>query len=306
MRQQKYPESLVIMAEDPKWPRASSLISSAPSPIGMIDIPAHKTSISPTNAHLTPSAIREALKRYSTFSYSTQTDLASISIQDLGQIQDPDQNEQATIENIDSHNNELMIALGGDNSITFAAALGVFGADLPNSTLITLDAHHDLRDGISNGSPVRRLIEAGLNSKNIIQIGINDFSNSPEYAQLAKDLGIRVITRSSLAEMGIVQACELALANASGPIFVDVDVDVCDLSVAPGCPAATPGGISAFELRQAVRILLANPKVRGMDITEIDAARDTEDQRTIRLGALVVLEAVAGYLNRGVLNPEKI
>jgi formiminoglutamase len=306
MRRQKYQESLVIMAEDLKWPRASSLISNEPSPIGLIDIPAHKTSISPTNAHLTPTAIREALKKYSTFSYSTGTDLAAISIQDLGQIQNPDQNERTTIETIQSQNKDLLIALGGDNSITFAAALGVFGADLSNSTLITLDAHHDLRDGISNGSPVRRLIEAGLNPKNIIQIGINDFSNSNEYAQLAKDLGIKVISRTSLAQMGIEQACKLALANAKGPILVDVDVDVCDLSVAPGCPAAAPGGISAFELRQAVRTLLANPKVRGMDITEIDASRDTEDQRTIRLGALVVLEAVTGYLNRGVLDPSKI
>jgi formiminoglutamase len=306
MRRQKYQESLVIMAEDLKWPRASSLISTEPSPIGLIDIPAHKTSISPTNAHLTPTAIREALKKYSTFSYSTGTDLAAISIQDLGQIQDPDQNEQTTIETIQSQNKDLLIALGGDNSITFATALGVFGADLTNSALITLDAHHDLRDGISNGSPVRRLIEAGLNPKNITQIGINDFSNSSEYAQLAKDLGIKVISRTSLAQMGIEQACKLALANAEGPIFVDVDVDVCDLSVAPGCPAAAPGGISAFELRQAVRTLLANPKVRGMDITEIDASKDTEDQRTIRLGALVVLEAVTGYLNRGVLDPSKI
>jgi len=306
MRRQKYQESLVIMAEDLKWPRASSLISTESSPIGLIDIPAHKTSISPTNAHLTPTAIREALKKYSTFSYSTGTDLAAISIQDLGQIQDPDQNEQTTIETIRSQNKELLIALGGDNSITFAAALGVFGTDLPISTLITLDAHHDLRDGISNGSPVRRLIEAGLNPKNIIQIGINDFSNSNEHAQLAKDLGITVISRTSLAQMGIEQACKLALANAKGPIFVDIDVDVCDLSVAPGCPAAAPGGISAFELRQAVRTLLKSSKVRGMDVTEIDASRDTEDQRTIRLGALVVLEALAGYLNRGVLDPGKI
>ena len=34
---------------------------------------------------------------------------------------------------------------------------------LANAGLITLDAHHDLRDGRSNGSPVRRLIEMGLN-----------------------------------------------------------------------------------------------------------------------------------------------
>jgi formiminoglutamase len=35
--------------------------------------------------------------------------------------------------------------------------------------------------------------------------------------------------------------------------------------------------------------------VVGMDITEIDASKDTEDQRTVRLGALLVLEMLAGF-----------
>jgi formiminoglutamase len=38
--------------------------------------------------------------------------------------------------------------------------------------------------------------------------------------------------------------------------------------------------------------------VKGIDITEIDATSDSADQRTIRLGALLVLEIAAGYLQR--------
>jgi formiminoglutamase len=296
-----YPEGLVTVAEDPKWQRASSLITNAESVIGLIDIPAHKLSISQTNAHLTPKAIREALLRFSTHSYTEDKNIAVQSIQDLGEIADPEQNEQQTIDALNSANKELTIALGGDNSITCAAALGVYGQKLSTAGLITLDAHHDLRDGNSNGSPVRRLIEAGLNPKQIVQIGINDFSNSSDYEQLAHSLGITVITRTEVASIGIANACKKALeiAGASlGPIHVDLDVDVCDQSVVPACPAAAPGGISAFELRQAARLLTANSLVRGLDITEIDASRDAEDQRTIRLGALLVLEAVAGYLKR--------
>ncbi|MEK9907688.1 MAG: arginase family protein [Aquiluna sp.] len=283
------------MSEDPKWPRAASLISNQESQIAIIDIPASNTSISPTNAHLTPKAIRAALARYSTFSYATGQDLSAATIEDLGQIADPDGNEQETISRIASADKKLLIALGGDNSITYAAALGAFKEDLSTARLITLDAHHDLRDGISNGSPVRRLIDAGLNPKYIFQIGINDFSNSFEYASLAKDLGINVISRNTLATIGIQEACNIALKDAEGPVFVDIDVDVCDRSVVPACPAAAPGGISAFELRQAARILAASPKVVGMDITEIDASKDTEDQRTVRLGALLVLEMLAGF-----------
>ena len=285
------------MAEDAKWPRAHSLISTNESEVGLIDVPAYKTSISETSAHLTPAAIREALKRYSTFSYSTYEEITT-TLQDLGAIEDPDLNESTTIATIASADKELTIALGGDNSITFAAALGVFGNDMERAGLITFDAHHDLRDGISNGSPVRRLIEAGLNPKNIIQVGINDFSNSYEYAKLAKDLGISVISRSTLEHIGIQEACNLALGVAAGPggkVFVDLDIDVCDRSVVPACPAAAPGGISAFELRQAARLLAAHPQVRGMDITEIDASKDSDDGRTVRLGALLVLEVLSGF-----------
>jgi formiminoglutamase len=289
------------MPEDAKWPRAASLITTAPSPVGIIDIPASQTSISPTSAHLTPAAIRAALSRYSTFSYSGFVDLADFSIEDLGVIANPDENERVTIDTIAAAGKVLTIALGGDNSITFATALGVFGDDIATARLITLDAHHDLRDGISNGSPVRRLIEAGLKPHNIVQIGINDFSNSADYAKLARELGISVISRSALEQMGIAEACRIALAEVGdGPIFVDVDVDVCDLSVVPGCPAAAPGGISAFQLRQAVRTLASHPNVRGLDITEIDVARDTADERTVRLGALLVLEALTGFALRPV------
>jgi formiminoglutamase len=289
------------MAEDAKWPRAASLISSDHSQIGLIDVPASKTSISQTSAHLTPKAIREALLRYSTYSYSTGNDLAKLTIEDLGEITDPDSNEANTIEAIRAANKKLTIALGGDNSITYAVGLGVFGEDLATAGLITLDAHHDLRDGISNGSPVRRLIEAGLDPKRIVQIGINDFSNSASYAQLASDLGITVISREMVAEIGIKEACNIALnvaGSAEGPIHVDLDVDVCDRSVVPACPAAAPGGLSAFELRQATRIILSHELVRGVDITEIDASKDSEDGRSVRLAALLVLESVAGFQSR--------
>ena len=289
------------MSEDAKWPRAATLIGKGHSEVGLLDIPAHRTSISQTNAHLTPAAIREALQRYSTMSYSADLDLGEITIQDLGAINDPDQNEDNTISAIKTAEKDLLIALGGDNSITYATALGVFGDDLASAGLITLDAHHDLRDGISNGSPVRRLIDQGLDPKRIVQIGINDFSNSAQYAKLAKDLGITVISREMVAEIGIKESCQIALrvaGNAGGPIHVDLDVDVCDRSVVPACPAAAPGGLSAYELRQAARILTNHSQVLGVDITEIDASKDSDDQRTVRLAALLVLEAVAGYHSR--------
>jgi formiminoglutamase len=93
------------------------------------------------------------------------------------------------------------------------------------------------------------------------------------------------------------EALEIAGAGG-GPIHVDLDVDVCDRAVAPGCPASIPGGLSAYELRTAARAAGADPRVESVDIAEVDASADVADGRTVRLAALCVLEVAAGLLTR--------
>ena len=294
------------LSHDENWPRANTLFTAGlnASDFALIGIPAHKSSLSPTSANLTPAAIREALARYSTFAGSTKTDLTKLAMVDLGDVTDPDFADgeakvAAYVEKLLA-NHKLVMALGGDNSITYSVARGLW-RDLSNVGVITFDAHHDLRDGQSNGSPIWRLIQAGLPGKNIVQIGISDFANSAAYSKRAEDNGITVINRTMMRSQSIekIVTDALVIAGANGrEIYVDVDVDVCDRSVAPACPASVPGGITADELRNAVRLVAKDSRVRAIDITEIDAALDTPDQRTIRLAALLVLEAAAGVASR--------
>lgn len=294
------------LPDDPKWKRAQTLFSSSqPSAdFALIGVPAHQGSISPTKADQTPDAIRSSLARYSTYSTSDNIDLVNGSFTDLGNIDSPDGVEGIarvrTAVNGLLHKHKLLVALGGDNSITYSVVSGLW-SDLSNVGLITFDAHHDLRDGHSNGSPVWELIQAGLPGKNIVQIGVADFANSAQYSARAKENGITVIPRCDLRTRTISDVVKEALeiAGSGGrEIYVDLDVDVCDRSVAPACPAAMPGGISADELRQAAFFLAADKRVRAIDITEIDASIDADDQRTVRLAALLVLEAAAGLASR--------
>jgi len=295
------------MSEDSAWPRASAWLGSTAGPcdVAVIGVPAYRTSISATGAHATPAAIRAALARYSTYSATADIDVLSLVAFDAGDVLGPDFDEGearviARVKQVAS-TSTLLIALGGDNSLTYGVALGVWGPRIASAGLVTLDAHHDLRDGVSNGSPVRRLVEAGLSGQRVVQIGIADFSNSAEYAARARDLGITVITRGALRTRPIADAMAEALeiaASAGGPVHVDLDVDVCDRAVVPGCPAAAPGGISADELRQAAFLAGAHRAVESVDIAEIDATADSADQRTVRLGALLLLEAAAGLASR--------
>jgi formiminoglutamase len=212
---------------------------------------------------------------------------------DAGDVADPDADESRTRAAVAALAPALVIALGGDNSITTAVAQGA-GAD----GLVTLDAHHDLRDGTSNGSPVRRLVAAGMRGERVVQVGIADFANSAEYAARAADLGIAVVLRDALLRRPIAdvmaEALEIAGGAPSGRVHVDLDLDVCDRSVAPACPASLPGGLSAHEARMAARAAGADARVVSMDITEVDARADAADGRTVRLAALCVLEVAAG------------
>ena len=292
--------SVAKLSSDPNWPRANTLLTSTISELAIIGVPASATALSPTSAHLTPAAIREALAKYSTYAGSNDTELQESGITDLGDIESPDHEAgearvaSAVAGLLNKH--KILLALGGDNSITYSVAAGIF-PDLSKVGLITFDAHHDLRDGNSNGSPIWRLIEAGLPGENIVQIGLSDFANSGPYAKRAKTAGITTIHRAELRDrkMSDVVAQALEIAGAEGrEIYVDIDVDVCDRSVAPACPASVPGGISADELRQAANLVARDSRVRAIDITEIDAASDATDGRTVRLAALLVLEIAAG------------
>lgn len=299
------------LSSDPRWPRAGGWPTSLEPSAGrerldaaIVGIPTWRTSLSPTAAHTTPAAIRGALRRYSSFRAASAdrpaVDLGDLRIVDLGDAAEPDGTAgEARATDLVEHATglaDLIVVLGGDNAATVPAALGAWGASIGTAGLVTLDAHHDLRDGVSNGSPVRRLIEAGLAGRRVVQVGIADFANSAEYAARAADLGITVVHRDILhrrpVEDVMAEALEIAGADG-GPIHLDIDVDVCDRSVAPGCPASVPGGLAAWELRAAVRAAAADPRLRSLDVTEIDAMADAPDGRTVRLAALCVLEALA-------------
>jgi formiminoglutamase len=296
----------MALSVDPHWPRAGDwerpapeLAERRPVDLALVGIPSFSTSLSATHANETPAVVRAALRFYSEF---TDRPLG-LTFADYGDAVDPDGNEDGATGLVAraAAASRLVVVLGGDNAATVPAALGAWGTRTATAGLVTLDAHHDLRDGRSNGSPVRRLIEAGLAGTRVVQVGIADFANSADYAARAADLGITVVRRGTLLTRPIADVMNEALeiaASAGGPIHVDFDVDVCDRSVAPACPASFPGGITAHELRAAARAVGAHPSVESIDLVEVDAVADAPDGRTVRLVALCVLEAAAGLSER--------
>ena len=124
--------------DDPLWPRAGGWPPPEPgerADVALVGVPTWRTSITPGGCGATPAAVRGALRRY-----SLETGLRVV---DAGDLVDPDASSDVAAAVIAALDARLVIALGGDNAATVPVALGR-GAD----ALVTVDAHHDLRDGV--------------------------------------------------------------------------------------------------------------------------------------------------------------
>src|SRR5581483_4433295 len=123
--------------------------------VALLGVPTFATSISPTGAHATPAAVRRALGRLSTWSALRRMDIGELTALDLGDVADPDLPDGdwrvRTVAQTAVAKARLVAILGGDNSATLHGMAGVCHDSLGTTAgLITLDAHHDIREGRSN------------------------------------------------------------------------------------------------------------------------------------------------------------
>ena len=291
-----------MATEDPGWNRASAWLKgeslNARNELQIVGVPINN-SITPGACDLAPDAIRHALVKFSTHSFHDFTDIRNIAANRHSDTMDG-------VVMAEIMTKGPTILLGGDNGVTRrgvnALAMSL-GLPLSEIGLITLDAHLDMRhldNGPNNGNPVRGLIEDGLLGTNIAQIGLQSFANSPEYAKFGSSQGIRQVSAEVCLSttFDILFESELeTLADKVKAIYFDLDLDVMDRAFAPGCPGSRPGGLTPNHIRQAARIAGANPKVKVIDLVELDPKLDINDI-TALAAAACVLEFASGVLDR--------
>jgi len=265
-------------------------------------------SISRAHCDAAPEAVRRALERFSTFSSDFDTSLERLRVFDVGDlpravsvaVEEFQQHIAEALGGIRAQTAAPIALIGGDNSITVGGFRGA-GAD----ALITFDAHHDVRDwgdeGPMNGSPVRQLIDGGLAGSRVIQIGLHGFANAEPYARYAADAGIGIVTAHSVRTRGIDAVVEEGLlkleAAGATRIWADVDLDCLERALAPGAPAAMPGGLRPSDLERAAYRLGHSPLVTGLDITELDPTLDVAEA-TVRTACSVLLSFACGVAIR--------
>jgi len=176
------------------------------------------------------------------------------------------------------------LVLGGEHTVTYAGVDAV-----EPTTLVTLDAHLDLRDEYdgdrwSHACVVRRALDAGPVDRAVV-LGARAGSR-PEWDRAGR-ADVTAVVPDGVRDW-------LADPPDLGEAYLSVDVDAADPGVAPGTGTPEPFGLDSRTMRDAVRGLA--PACAGFDVVEVT---DRDDGQAASLAAKLLRAFVYAHAAAG-------
>lgn len=277
--------------------------------------PISRSSISVSGASLYPAEFRRMWRGFTTYNLDEDVDLTFFQVADAGDVAmhttdillSHQRIQESTAFLVSGFPQALTCMIGGDHSITACSVRGLKDVFPEESIgILQLDTHLDVRDpaelGPANGTPIRQLIEGGIvKGKNVINIGLHGYFNAKPLIEFAKEHEIQMVTLRQARKTGLVQTIRDALKQLSAQvdrIYITVDMDVLDISVAPGVPASTPGGMTATELFDALLEIGNHQAVRHIDFVCLDPSKDSNVSETVKIGVYAWLQFITGVRHR--------
>ena len=183
----------------------------------------------------------------------------------------------------------IPVCVGGDHSVT-APILRAHAAARAGSLpyLVHLDTHMDFDSYGSahyHGSPIRRVIEDTLVS-GVTQVGIRGLNSGRADWEEARAGGVKVVTCSEYKRVGVQGVLESVPTRA--PLYVSIDIDAFDPSIAPGTGTPEPGGLTYLEGRELLRALAGHGDVVGFDLVEVSPPYDHSECTSILASRLLL------------------
>lgn len=201
------------------------------------------------------------------------------------------------------HAGHIPLLLGGGHEITYGHAHGLYKALAGKRLgLINIDAHFDLRipeaAGASSGTGFWQLSQE-QEPFQYLALGIQQLSNTQQLFRIAGELDVQYVEADAFhfQDRTILQAALSYFIKEAEQLYLTIDLDVFAAAYAPGVSATAFNGIRPDGLfLESFRTILQSGKLAGMDIAELNPALDI-DQRTAKLGATFVYEAVNWFLS---------
>ncbi|WP_435185780.1 agmatinase family protein [Halobellus sp. EA9] len=197
------------------------------------------------------------------------------------------------------------VVLGGDHYLTYPSFCGVAEANGERLGMIHLDSHSDvygswdLHGDHWHGSPMNLINDTeygGYETHSMVGLRARE---APDFPEFVEEEGLNVSYARDVDDRGIEACIEDAIEHATArvdSVYLTVDIDVVEPTIAPGTGTPEFGGIDATQLLTAMDRLGECADICAVDLVEV-APRLDSSRMTQRLAAAALsrfLEAKFG------------
>ncbi len=234
----------------------------------ILGVPFDGTTSFKAGARFGPTLTRHATLNLESYILDYGVDIAEFPIADIGDVAviagDPRgtaDRVRETVEELKRINpNGVPILLGGEHSQT----LGAIEALKPRSYVV-FDAHLDLRDSYednpyNHACVARRIAERGVEEA---MFGIR--SGTREEVEYAKEKNIQWVHARNYSFESFLEL----VRPLPEPVYLSIDIDAFDLSMVPSTGTPEAGGLSFWDVVEAIEWLADNKVIAGFDIMEV-------------------------------------
>ena len=272
------------------------------------------TSIERINSSKSPQKIRKITENLA-LTTEMGFEIPKLKFVDAGNVMiDPNNTEQNILEIgdfvksfFDQKKDIIPVMVGGDHFCTYPVikAIGASIRKQKKFGVLILDAHLDLyekyQDSVYSHATVSHLIHSleFISSKNLLIIGTRDI-DIPEVkiaitkeisyfnSYMLHDIGVNLFTKKII---------EFFEKSDITDIYISIDIDALDPSIAPGTGYAIPGGFTYREVWKILREVTKKVNIIGFDIVEVSPSLDLPNNITLNVAAKIIIELMSFIIN---------
>ena len=161
------------------------------------------------------------------------------------------------------YEDKLFTLFGGEHSVSIGSIRAV-GEKYKNLTVLQLDAHTDLRPEFHGSTSNHACAVFEANQKhNLVQVGIRSCDvEEMQYVPKGQCFWAHEIAENP-------NWIEDVLSKVSGNVYITIDLDAFDPSIAPSTGTPEPGGLAWYPTLKLLRKVFEKCNVVGFDIVEL-------------------------------------
>jgi len=265
------------------------------------------TSIEDPNSSIAPNKIRAVTENLA-LTTELGFEIPNLKAVDIGDIKIEDMNVDKNLKEIknfikniyDQKKDVITVMIGGDHFCSYPVikAVGDNRENKKDFGVLIFDSHLDLYEewdkGVySHATVSHRIFDLDyINNKNLLIVGTRDI-DIPEL-EIAKDEEIVHFDAHSLVQIGLKHFTDNIInffkSSKIKDLYISIDIDAFDPSIAPATGFAIPGGFTYRELWKILKEITKHFNVVGFDVVEVAPNLDLPSNLTSNLAAKLIVE----------------